>query len=78
MAEQYLDRKTARMGGDNQMKITINIDTGNSAFYNELEGFDYSEVARILAEIVPKFEHRDYGKCIDINGNIVGDYEVTR
>ena len=27
---------------------------------------------------MPKFEHRDFGKCIDINGNTVGTYTVER
>ena len=65
------------------MKITININTGNSAFWNESEDsenliFDYQEIDRILKEILPKFEYRDFGKCVDINGNSVGDYNVER
>tara|TARA_R100001129_G_C5284575_1_gene237883 strand:+ start:34 stop:276 length:243 start_codon:yes stop_codon:yes gene_type:complete len=65
------------------MKININIETDNSAFWNCCESsenptFEYAEVERILKEIMPKFEHRDFGKCIDINGNTVGTYTVER
>lgn len=65
------------------MKISINIETDNSAFWNHNEDsenptFDYSEVERILKEIMPKFEHTDYGKCIDINGNTVGSFTIKK
>jgi len=65
------------------MKININIETDNSAFWNHDEDsenptFDYSEVERILKEIMPKFEYRDSGKCIDINGNTVGSYSINK
>jgi len=65
------------------MKIIIDIDTDNSAFWNGCEDsenptFEYAEVERILKEILPKFEYRDSGKCIDINGNTVGNYTVSK
>ena len=65
------------------MKITINIDTGNAAFWDydedsENPTFEYAEINRILRKITPHFEFRDSGKCVDINGNTVGHYEVTR
>ena len=65
------------------MKININIETVNSAFWNGCEDsenptFEYAEVERILKEIMPKFEYRDSGYCIDINGNKVGTYTVER
>ena len=63
------------------MKININIETGNSAFWNENEDsenqtFNMQEVERILKEIMSKLAYRDSGKCIDINGNTVGSYSI--
>tara|TARA_B100000131_G_C18045355_1_gene584158 strand:+ start:343 stop:561 length:219 start_codon:yes stop_codon:yes gene_type:complete len=64
------------------MKININIETGNSAFWNENEDsenqtFNMQEVERILKEIISEFGwYRDSGKCIDINGNTVGSYSI--
>ena len=66
------------------MKININIETGNSAFWNENEDsenqtFNMQEVERILKEIISEFGwdgNRDSGKCIDINGNTVGSYSI--
>ena len=65
------------------MKITIDIDTGNSAFWNHCEDsenptFDYSEVERILKNILPRIEISDFGKVNDINGNTVGKFTVER
>ena len=63
------------------MKININIETGNSAFWNENEDsenqtFNMQEVERILKEIMSKLAYSDSGKCIDINGNTVGSYSI--
>ena len=65
------------------MKITIDIETGNSAFWNECEDsenptFDYSEVERILKNILPRIEISDFGKSNDINGNAVAMFTVER
>ena len=65
------------------MRITIDIETLNSAFWNYCEDsenptFEYSEVERILKEILPRIEYTDHGKCHDINGNSVGTFTVER
>jgi len=65
------------------MKITIDIETLNSAFWNHCEDsenptFDYSEVERILKNILPRIEISDFGKVNDINGNTVGKFTVER
>jgi|TARA_Y100000289_G_C3804363_1_gene90584 hypothetical protein len=65
------------------MKITININTDNSAFWNHCEDsenptFEYSEVERILKNILPRIEISDYGKSNDINGNTVASFTVER
>jgi len=65
------------------MKIIINIDTGNSAFWNHCEDsenptFEYAEVERILNNILPRIEYSDFGKSNDINGNAVATFTVER
>ena len=65
------------------MKINIDIETGNSAFWNTCEDsenptFEYSEVARILKSILPRIEISDFGKANDINGNMVATFTVER
>jgi hypothetical protein len=65
------------------MKIIINIDTGNSAFWNHCEDsenpiFEYSEVKRILKNILSRIEHNDSGRSNDINGNAVATFTVER
>ena len=64
------------------MKINIEIDTGNSAFWNYDEDdnpqFYYGEVERILKNILPRLEVDDYGKSNDINGNTVATFTVER
>ena len=65
------------------MKITIDIDTGNSAFWNYCEDsenptFEYSEVEKILRNILPRIEISDYGKSNDVNGNAVATFTVER
>ena len=65
------------------MKIIIDIDTGNSAFWNGCEDsenptFEYAEVERILNNIIPRIEYSDSGKSNDINGNTVATFTVER
>ena len=65
------------------MKITIDIDTSNSAFWDHCEDsenptFNYSEVERILNNILPRLEVSDSGKSNDINGNSVATFTVER
>lgn len=61
------------------------IETGNGAFHSEY-GDRYSErearnaeVARILREIADQLEHgyKDGGRCIDYNGNVVGEWHIN-
>ena len=65
------------------MKITIDIETGNSAVWNTCDDsenptFDYSEVERILKNILPRIEISDFGKANDLNGNKVATFTVER
>lgn len=65
------------------MKIIIDIDTGNSAFWDHCEDsenptFNYSEVERILNNILPRLGISDSGKSNDINGNSVASFTVER
>ena len=51
------------------MRITIDIETLNSAFWNHCEdsenpSFEYSEVERILKEILPRIEYTDHGLIV--------------
>jgi hypothetical protein len=57
-------------------KITITINTTNSAFDPENNGQNY-EIARILREIADCFD-KDYSiiNVMDINGNCVGSIET--
>jgi len=65
------------------MKITIDIDTGNSAFWNHCEDsenptFEHAEVKRIIKNILPKIQISDHGKANDLNGNKVATFTVER
>jgi hypothetical protein len=62
------------------MKIIINIDTSNSAFWSDFENdkFEYQEVEKILKDILPKIETYNYGKANDSNGNTVASFTVER
>ena len=52
----------------------VKINTANEAFSQSPE----TEIARILRVIVDKLDSgRDGGTCVDINGNIVGSWEIT-
>lgn len=54
------------------MKITIEINTDNAAFEDNL-----GEVQHIIREIAKKIEQgRECGKCMDLNGNSVGEWEI--
>lgn len=63
----------------------LEIDTGNAAFHNsnqpefDREAMVY-EVRRILDEqIIPDLDcDKTHGKCIDYNGNTVGEWRFTR
>lgn len=49
-------------------------DSSNAAFEDDPQ----AEVVRILREVIRKIESgRDYGKCMDANGNHVGDWCLT-
>ncbi len=54
------------------MTITIEINTANAAFE------DSEEMGRILHKMVDRIctKGEDFGKLIDINGNIVGEFDV--
>ena len=53
--------------------VTINLD--NAAFSGEAGEL---EVARLLRDAATKFEQGKHnGKLIDVNGNIVGSFELT-
>ena len=62
------------------MKIIIDIDTSNSAFWNDSENdkFEYQEVEKILKDILPKIETMNYGKAKDSNGNTAASFTVER
>lgn len=60
------------------MKITIDINTENSAFYYDDDSFNCAEVDRILQEIIVEIQKNDEGSCRDINGNRVGSFKVER
>lgn len=54
----------------------LKMDTGNEAFQDDGQsGHEHLEAARILREIADKLDHgkRD-GRCMDANGNIVGEW----
>ncbi len=54
------------------MIITIKINTDNAAFE------DASEVSRIIDSVAKKIRNgKNYGKCMDINGNSVGTWEIN-
>lgn len=63
---------------DTVSKITITIETGNSAFADDSLG-EQGEVSRILRHLANIF--RDYGletqTVRDLNGNTVGKVEVS-
>ena len=60
------------------MKITIDINTENSAFYYDDDSFNCAEVDRILQETIVEIQKNDEGLCRDINGNRVGSFKVER
>lgn len=62
------------------MKIIIDIDTNNSAFWSsyETDKFEYPEVERILKGILPRIEKNNFGYSQDINGNTVARFTVER
>ena len=57
------------------MKFELKMDCDNSAF----EPDHRLEIARILVAVADRMvnEGRDGGVCVDVNGNRVGEWEVT-
>jgi hypothetical protein len=56
--------------------LTVKIKTDNAAF-EDLDGNAGIECARILRQIANKLERgEEYGPCIDLNGNTVGDWSL--
>lgn len=62
--------------------LTIRIATGNAAFCDDTDGdlndyFKKKECIRILKDVIRKLDSGyDYGACIDINGNKVGEWDL--
>lgn len=57
--------------------VKIEIQTGGSAFRNEDETLDTTEIVRLLRCTAQKIENGyDSGKIMDINGNSVGLFEI--
>lgn len=57
--------------------FTLQMKTGNAAFSDEDGGDRGSEIGRILREAADTVEGgRTSGKLIDINGNIVGEWDI--
>lgn len=55
------------------MKITINIKTSNAAFEEDI----HEETGRIITAVAIGIDNgRSEGRCIDSNGNIVGDWSI--
>lgn len=56
------------------MKVSININTGNSAFQD-----NYDETEDILKTVVARITQYDerFGNIYDSNGNMCGNYKVT-
>lgn len=51
--------------------LNINTDCGNEAFTDNTE----AEVLRILKDVIKKIQTgKEYGACMDINGNKVGEF----
>ena len=56
--------------------FTLTIETDNAAFG---DGDGRAEVARILRDIADKVGvWQSYGRCMDSNGNNVGEWELTK
>jgi hypothetical protein len=56
--------------------FTLTIETDNEAFAE----YPHDEIARILhelAELLPRIEPEKSGSVRDINGNRVGDWDLT-
>jgi len=55
------------------MTVKINFKTGNAAFEND------GEIGRILREIADQAGDGPIsGNVLDVNGNVVGKYSITR
>jgi hypothetical protein len=56
--------------------MKLHVDTGNAAF----DDYPATELARILRELAEALEHGDirhYRRLYDINGNAVGECEIS-
>ena len=80
--DELCDRIYQKFWLDNQDHINHWADENLNSFKKFAEtlnmGFDYSEVERILKNILPRIEISDFGKVNDINGNTVGKFTVER
>jgi hypothetical protein len=66
----------ARLIGGSEM-FKLEIETANAAFTNSDQDAEF-ETARILREIASKLESGTRsGKCVDGNGNTVGDWTIS-
>ncbi len=56
--------------------VKIQFNTGNAAFE---DSNDVYEIARILKDIADRIESgRTEGKCVDYNGNVVGEWSYEK
>jgi hypothetical protein len=57
--------------------VKIEIQTGGSAFLNDDETLDTTEIVRLLRKVATKIENGyESGAIMDINGNNVGSYDI--
>ena len=58
--------------------ISINIDTSNAAFFDDVPGAEFARILRALADSVDGVDPAAYaaGSLYDINGNRVGQVTV--
>ena len=64
----------SKKGGDQKMKLVIEIECGNSAFEDSYD----MELVRILGTIQEGLLHgQSEGLCRDYNGNKVGDFKLV-
>ena len=58
------------------MKVSIEFNTDNAAFDDDLKGLHPSgtEIRRILLKLSDQIRQDDSGVIVDINGNAVGEW----
>ena len=59
------------------MKLTLEIKMDNAAFDNDAPGIEAARILREAAERLEEFGSDDFFFLMDINGNKVGELEVT-